>query len=165
MDGEVEGQALSAQVSGRLPVIVISILTAWKASAKGVGSSVGTEKLRPECDCEGFVAAFASQFQVELRSSFALSSVDDVPSDDAYISHLGRLVRMRANSCKSGSEEKEDVCEQKERLASVGKRKGLSKQYSHIWGWKVRYIQARVAPSMDVDAIQSADEIVARDRI
>jgi hypothetical protein len=134
VDGEVEGQALSAQISLRLPVILLSILTAWKASAKGVGSSVGTERLRSECNCEGFVAALASQFQVELRSSFALSSVDDAPRNDAYISHLGRLVRMRANSCNSGSEETEGFGEQKKRLASIGKRKELSKQYSHVWG-------------------------------
>jgi hypothetical protein len=81
---------------------VLWIRTAWKESANGVGSSVGTEQLRSEWDCEGFVAALASQIQVELRSSFALSSADGAPRNDAYISHLGRLLRMYAKSCKSG---------------------------------------------------------------
>lgn len=68
-----------------------------------------------------------------MRSSFALSSADDAPRNDAYISHLGRLVRMRANRCKSGSEEKEGVGEQK-KVCVDGERKELSKQYSYNWG-------------------------------
>ena len=108
-------------------------------SAIGVGSSIGVETLRSVWNCDELLLAVGGQSHVEMRLGFALFSVDDAPRKDAYISHLGRLLRMCARSCESGMVQQEtwSVEEEVDDMA-----KGRNHQSNRlVLTWKLRNIK------------------------
>ena len=111
-------------------------------SAIGVGSSIGVETLRSVWNCDELLLAVGGQSHVEMRLGFALFSVDDAPRKDAYISHLGRLLRMCAKSCESGMVQQELGPWKK---WSMTMAKGRNHQRNRlVLTWKLRNIKIKL---------------------
>ena len=97
------------------------------------------ETLRSVWNRDELLLAVGGQSHVEMRLGFALFSVEDAPRKDAYISHLGRLLRMCAKSCKSGMVER-DLDMWKKRSMTMATGRNHQSNMSALT-WKLRSIK------------------------